>query len=114
MDYNLALQNDKIISVATTWMQIQIIILSDVAVWWSRDQNLPHDSRVWQTRPCDCPSKHAKQTFLGWEVLSAQLHCLPLCPSPWKQNNMFLINSRALTLPPAYGALIKLPSITIS
>ena len=27
--------------------------------------------------PPDCPSKYAKRTFLGWEVLSALLHCLP-------------------------------------
>ena len=55
--------------------------------------------------PRDCPSKHAKRTFLGRDVLSAPLHCLPLCLSPWKQNKIFLINSRAW--------LITLPSIAI-
>ena len=48
--------------------------------------------------PCDCPRKHAKRTFWGWDTsLSAPLHCLPLRPSPWKQNTLFLINSRACT-----------------
>ena len=65
MGYNLALQNDKIISFATTWIQVEIIILSDVAAWWNRDQNLTHDSRLWQIHPCDCLSKHVKQTVLG-------------------------------------------------
>ena len=51
MVYNLALQKEKIISFATTWMHIEIVIPSDVAAWWSRDQNLLHDSRVWQTAP---------------------------------------------------------------
>ena len=46
-------------------------------------------------RPCDCPREQAKQTFLGRDMLSAPLHCLPLRPSPWKQNKIFLINSRA-------------------
>ena len=80
----------------------------------SRDQNLPHDSRVRQLRLCDCPSKHAKQTYLGPGVLSAPLHCPPLSPSPWKQNKMFLINNRALTLLSLCGMLIKLPRIAIS
>ena len=65
-------------------------------------------------RPPDCPSEHAEHTFLGLDVLSALLHCLSLPLSPWKQNKMFLINSRALTLLPLYGALIKLPRIAIS
>ena len=47
-------------------------------------------------------------------MLSAPLHCPPLHRSPWKQNKMFLINSRALTLLPLCGMLIKLPSIAIS
>ena len=66
-----------------------------------------------ELRPRDCPSKHAEWTFLGLDVLSAPLHCLPLRPSPWKQNKMFLINSRTLTLLPLYGTLIKLPSRAI-
>ena len=65
-------------------------------------------------RPPDCPSKQAEGTFLEAGYLSAPLHCLPLPPSPWKQNKMFLINSRALTCLPLYGALIKLPSIAVS
>ena len=48
------------------------------------------------------------------DMLSAPLHCLPPPPSPWKQAKMFLINSRALTCLPLYGALIKLPSIVVS
>ena len=36
----------------------------------------------------------------GQDKLSALLHCLPLHPSAWKKNKMFLINSRALTLLP--------------
>ena len=63
--------------------------------------------------PWDCPSKHVGRTFLGQEVLFAPLHCLPLRLSPWKQNKMFLINSRALTLLPLNGAVIKLPRIAI-
>ena len=47
------------------------------------------------------------------DLLSALLHCLHLPPSPWKQNKMFLINSRALILLSLYGVLIKLSSITI-
>ena len=72
------------------------------------------------TQGCDklhphaCPSKHAKWTHFGRDMLSAPLHCLPLCPFPWKQNKMFLINSRVLTLLSLYGMLMKLPSIAIS
>ena len=59
--------------------------------------------------PCDCPSKHVGQTFLGQNVLFAPPHCLPLCLSPWKQNKMFLINSRALACLPLYGATDQTP-----
>lgn len=43
----------------------------------------------------DRPSKRAKGTFWGRGMLSAPLHCLQLHPSTWKQNKIFLINSRA-------------------
>ena len=60
-------------------------------------------------RPPDCPSKQAEGTFLEAGYLSAPLHCLPLPPSPWKQNKMFLINSRALACLPLYGATDQTP-----
>ena len=44
---------------------------------------------------CVFPSNHAEQSFLGWDLLSTPLHCLHLHPSPWKQNNILLFNSRA-------------------
>ena len=65
-------------------------------------------------RPPDCPSERAKGTFLGLDMLSDSTHCLPLRLSPWKQNKMFLINSRALTWFPLYGAPIRLPGIAVS
>ena len=76
----------------------------------SRAQSLSHDWRC----PRDRPSKHARQTFSGRDVLSAPFHCQPLRLSPWKQNKMFLINNRALTLLSLCGMLIKLPRIAIS
>ena len=58
-------------------------------------------------RPPDYPSKQAEGTFLGAGYLSAPLHCLPLSPSPWKQD--VLINSRVLTCLPLYGAADQTP-----
>ena len=49
-----------------------------------------------------------------WGASCSLLCLLPTLPlSPWKQNKMFLINSRALSLLPLYGVLIRLSSIAI-
>ena len=62
--------------------------------------------------PRNCPSKHAKGTFLGGLALCST--SLPTPASvPMETKQMFLINSRALILLSLYGVLIKLSSITI-
>ena len=80
---------------------------------WAETRTCPMTWTCGKLCPFFCPSKHAKWTFLGLDVLSALLHCLPLPLSPWKQNKIFLINSRTLTLLPLESVLIRLPSIAM-
>ena len=71
---------------------------NDVPAWQSRLEPAPWLEGEANCALVDCPSKYPEQTFLGQEVLSVPLHCLPLRLPPRKQNNAFLINSRACAI----------------
>ena len=62
---------------------------------WAETRTCPMTWGCSKMRPRDCPKSMPKGHSWGRTCSLLLLHCLTLHPSPWKQNKLFLINSKA-------------------